>query len=452
MLRGSILQQLVDSSHDRPSQTPFNYGVYYKNTLVSLCHALEDSILDRAADDPTHRPIVLTAFQRGKWYLQEADRYGTIAANAQQIVILGTADTGFTEHPTSQRDNVAIVSLDPDDPVAQEWHLVIVSPSYTAMVMCQELSAADYGSGGVPTVDVERKFYGFWTFEPDLVLQTARLMLACSDRYDLTLRQRLEPQLNEIAAALHIQDTTEHLTEIVSRVVRYLRDRQATLPDLAHLFQNEQALDRNLAANELQAFLRMAQAIDLSDTANPLAGSEVAALCEAMGALLDLPAWQVKRLRLAGLLHRIDYLPGTGQPLAIGNSQDAPSCALACPLPAGAQALRMMPKLRAIAQIVNHRTEHWDGSGTPGSLAADAIPLESRILGLLAEFQQVATRCTRNDGDANQAIVTALVHCQAASGTRWDPKLVEMLGLLVAGLQQGMSLPIGEFKLSSTFL
>jgi len=58
-------------------------------------------------------------------------------------------------------------------------------------------------------------------------------------------------------------------------------------------------------SNELQAFLRLAQLIDLADTNNPRAAAEVAALAETMGQLLEIPAWQLKRLRLAGLLHRI---------------------------------------------------------------------------------------------------------------------------------------------------
>ncbi len=44
MLEGSILKQLVDGRTE-PDTTPLNYGVYYKNTLVALCHALEDYIL-----------------------------------------------------------------------------------------------------------------------------------------------------------------------------------------------------------------------------------------------------------------------------------------------------------------------------------------------------------------------------------------------------------------------
>jgi DICT domain-containing protein len=446
MLRGSILQTLVDACQERTNQTPFNYGVYYKNTLVSLCHALEDSILMNDC-----QPIVMTAFQRGKWYLQEADRYAEIARKSQHITILATPDAGFAEHPTGQLDNISLISLLPEDPVAQEWHLVILSPTYTAMVMCQELSEEDYGPSGIPDIDIERKFYGFWTFESDLVLQTARLMLDCCEQNSPGMRQKLESQINDIAEALDQHDTTEQLSETVNRVVTYLKDRQETLPNANQVGHNQNALDRNLSANELQAFLRMAQAIDLSDTANPMAASEVASLCEALGQLLDLPAWQLKRLRLAGMLHRIDYLPGTGKSLnVLAREASGPSC----PLPAGAQALRMMPKLRAIAQIVNHQTEAWNGSGQPAGLMADAIPLESRILGLIAAFQQYVTQNVQHhtkdtDQPAPPMIADALARCQAESGTLWDPKLVEALGLLVMGLQQGLSLSSSHFKVSS---
>ena len=439
MLKGSILQQLVDRCQQGTSPTPFNYGVYYKNTLVSLCHALEDSILTNGCE-----PVVMTAFQRGKWYLQEADRYAEIADKSREIMILAAPDAGFADHPTSQRSNVSLVSLTPDDPVAQEWHLVILSPTYTAMVMCQELTEEDYGPAGMPEADIERKFYGFWTFEADLVLQTVELMLEACDRYDSALGARLKPQVQEIADKLAAQDVTEQLGGTVDRVVTYLKQSRAILPGTELRFAAEAALDRNLASNEFQAFLRMAQAIDLSDAANPMAGSDVAALGEALAQLLDLPAWQIKRLRLAALLHRIDYLPGTGQTLI--DIKDEMAAGPSCPLRSGTQALRTMPRLRAIAQIVNHRTERWDGQGLPGRLEADSIPLESRIIGLLAEFQSHAAR---SGLPQNEAITAALAHCQEGSGTLWDPKLVETLTILAMGLQQGLDLPSAPIKVSA---
>ncbi|MHC5833483.1 MAG: DICT sensory domain-containing protein, partial [Nostoc sp.] len=90
----------------------------------------------------------------------EAQRYADIAQHSREIVIMAAAESGFAEHPTSQLPNVNLVGLDASDSVAQEWHLIILSPRYTAMVICQELSEADYGSTGIPTSDLERKFYG----------------------------------------------------------------------------------------------------------------------------------------------------------------------------------------------------------------------------------------------------------------------------------------------------
>ena len=451
MLNGSLLQKLVERQNTQPRRTPpINYGVYYKNTLVALCHALEDSILE--SDD---NPVMITAFQRGKWYLQEADRYGEIADKAQEIVILAAPDSGFREHPTSQKANVELVSLAPDDPVAQEWHLLILSPGYTAMVLCQELSEADYGGTGVPEVDLERKFYGFWTFEPELVLAAVELAIEHIQPLQADLAQSLQTRVTEIKAELSrqpsvdVSQVSKDLNPIVSRVVRYLSDCHEGLgQDIdAEVFSHQPELERNIVSNKLQAFLRMAQLIDLTDLQNPHAASEVSGLCEAFAQILDLPSWQVKRLRLAGLLHRIDYLP-QHEPNLGEIRAESDNSALSCPLYPGREALRTMPQLKAIAQIITHQSEHWDGSGPPGGLSYDEIPLECRILGLLVEFQRRLNQLAQ-ETSRSEALSQALSDTQAASGSRWDPKLVETLTLLVMALQQGMTLPQEAFKLRS---
>jgi len=443
MLKGSILQQLAEAHHG--SKRPLNFGVYYKNTLVALCHALEDCILTSSS-----APLVITAFQRGKWYLQEADRYGDIAERSRQIVIMAAPDSGFAEHATSQRPNVELVGLEAGDPVAQEWHLIILSPTYTAMVLCQELSAADYGAEGVPEVDLERKFYGFWTFEANLVKETVDIAIAHLGRYNPELQKTLTQQAEEIVA-----DNTQppdDLDAIACRVVDYLQTSQLGISQLGQL-PHHKALDNNLVSNELQAFLRMAQLIDLADTNNPMAAAEVAALAETIAQLLELPAWQSKRLRLAALLHRLGPLPGSETMLApevsMHYQEEAPSCPLTCPLIPAAQVLRTMPQLRAVAQILTHQSEWWNGTGSPAGLAGDEIPLESRILGLVAEFQQRMTQLQATQPNNEGNLAQALAACKQEQGDRWDPKLVDTLALLVAGLQQGLSLSIMPPKVAS---
>jgi DICT domain-containing protein len=445
MLEGSILQKL-ETAH-REGKRPLNFGVYYKNTLVALCHALEDFILESGGT-----PLMITAFQRGKWYLQEAERYGDLAEKASQVVIMASPDAGFAEHPTSQRSNVALVNLEPIDPVAQEWHLMILSETYAAMVLCQELSATDYGSVGIPENDLERKFYGFWTFEPDLVQETMELAIAHVGNYNPNLQRVLTRQIQKITAAYGTKPRDD-IGQVVTRVVEYLQHSQE---DISHLGEtnllaspiHEQELDDNLVSSEMQAFLRMAQLIDQANAANPLAAAEVASLSEALGQLLDLPAWQLKRLRLAALLHGLCPSLVT----AVQSKDEAPSC----PLMPEVQALRAMSRMRAIAQIITHQTEWWNGTGMPAGLAYDAIPLESRILGLVVNFQgqvrQLRMLQEGEDGIAlnlEETLSKALAECQAKAGEAFDPKLVEALTLLVIGMQQGMSLQVNQPKIAS---
>ena len=160
-----------------------------------------------------------------------------------------------------------------------------------------------------------------------------------------------------------------------------------------------------------------------------------------MGQLLEIPAWQLKRLRLAGLLHRIAPMSFSVQ------YGEAPSC----PLVPAAQVLRTMPRMRAIAQIINHQTEWWNGSGQPAGLAGEEISLEARILGLVEDFQQRVTQLQASDYSLKETSVLAqaLAECKKQGGDRWDPKLLDTLELLVVGLQQGLSLPVTPPKISS---
>lgn len=453
MLAGSILDRLMrernraDSSGDGPSgsgsdsgRTPLNFGVYYKNTLVSLCHALEDAVLATKTS-----PLIVTAFQKGKWYLEEADRYSDMADTADKIIIMAAPSAGFREHPTGKRENVSLVDLDKDDPVAQEWHLMIMGSTYSAMVLCQELTDEEYGPSGPPENDLERKFYGFWTFDPSLVSETIEITAQHVGNYAPALQKDLEGRLATIDAEAATK--TGEVGNVVMRVVEYLKggDRQI---EETETFKFAGALSQNLASNELQAYLRMAQLADLADPSNPLGAAEVASISEMMGQFLDLPVWQMQRLRLASLLHRI--APTQLDPTE--NQKEGDSC----PLNPGAQTLRILPRLRAIAQIISHQHERWDGSGQPAGLQGDNIPVESRVLGLVAAFQSEVAR-RRYEEEQKPApkvenewkyVTDAFAICKAKAGEKWDPKLIEILGFLVTGLQQGLSLPTIPLKMT----
>lgn len=439
MLKGSILQRLHEAHKN--SRRPLNFGVYYKNTLVALCHALEDFILDSQSE-----PLMVTAFQRGKWYLEEAERYKDLADKSDHVAIMATPDGGFENHPTSQKDNVSLVHLESDDPVSQEWHLMILSPTYTAMVLCQELTEADYGANQ-PKEDLERKFYGFWTFEPELVHETVGLAIDHISKYQPELATLLTEKVARMTAEAANRQRDD-LDAVVAQVVKYLQDSQVNLQTNAQAvnFTGSQDLDENIVSNEMQAFLRMAQLLDITDVSNPKAASEVATMADAMAQLLDLPAWQAKRLYLSGLLHRIGLPDVTKE--RNKHSQVQQEALTTSKSLSKASVLRVMPQLQAISYILTHQREAWNGSGVPAGLAYDEIPLESRIICLLADFQQKMKAYRQYSVDKNP-VTQALADCQALAGKRYDPKLLDALSLLVMGMQQGMTLETYQPKIAT---
>ncbi|NET35744.1 MAG: histidine kinase [Cyanothece sp. SIO1E1] len=439
-------------------QLPSTYGVYFKNTLVALCHALEDHIL-QSSDDVAQvdQPLVLVTFQQGKWYLQEADRYLDIAQQSSHVAIAAVADSGFAEHRTSRLGNVSLVDLDGNDSLVQEWNLVILAPGYAAMVLCHELSSEEYHSDSKPQVDTERKFYGLWTFERDLVEQAASILIERMRPYSVVLSEQLTQRCEQIGAASSSKVTD--LSGVVSRIVTYLQNSQEQLVtvnrqtrEFWELEGQALRLNRNLTANKLQAFLRMAQRVDQRDPSNPMASLQVAALAETLGQILDLPTLKLRRLRLAGLLFRIGLAEAPLEVFThLSSELDERSMTLWRDRALlGAQLLASMPELAPVTQIISSYLEYWDGSGRPNGLKGEEIPTEARVLGLIAYFQALIQ--PRGDRPA-LSLEAAFQQCQELSGTRFDPKLLESLSTVIRLSEVGlMQLPERPTQLPTVWL
>ena len=438
---------------------PSSYGVYFKNTLVALCHALEDHILQTSGsgDDIAVKPLVLVTFQQGKWYLQEADRYLDIANVSRRVVIGAVVDSGFATHKTGQLENVSLIDLDPIDPIIQEWNLIILAPTYKAMVLCRELSDEEYLPEGKPDVDTERKFYGLWSFDQSLVSAAAEIFIEQTRHYNPPLADSLVEIHHEILAT--VGPPLADISGVVTRIVTYLQTSQQQMVainrqsrDLWELEGQALRVSRNLNANKLQAFLRMAQRVDERDSWNPTASLQVAALSETLGQLLDLPALQLRRLRLAGLLFRVGLVSAPNEVFTQTSDQfDQQTLAFWRDRSfIGSQLLQAMPELSPVAEIVKHKLEYWDGSGKPEGLRGEGIPIASRIIGLIACFQSL----TKPRGNRPALSLTeALEKCQEQSGTRFDPALVETLANVVRLTEMGlMELPSRPSQLPNIWL
>ncbi|MGD1806531.1 HD domain-containing phosphohydrolase [Dapis sp. BLCC M126] len=451
----STLNQLKEASPE--GKLPSSYGVYFKNTLVALCHALEDHILQTCSIEPEGKPLVLVTFQQGKWYLQEADRYQELAQCSSHIMIGAVPDSGLSKHPTSNLENVSLVNLETTDSLVNEWNLIILAPTYTAMVLCHELSEDEYLPHGKPTVDIERKFYGLWTFDRNLVAKAAEILTERCRPYNPALADTIQKQHQAILKNEGMAPTD--MSDVVSRIVSYLQTTQEQMiamnrqtRELWELEGQALRVSRNLNANKLQAFLRMAQKVDERDQTNSIASLQVAALSETLGQMLDLPTLRLRRLRLAGLLFRVG-LTSAPKEIFTNTADELDDATLSFWQERsilGGQLLAAMPELAPVTKIIVHHLEYWDGSGKPDGLREEEISIESRILGLVSYFQELTQPRGKR---VALSLGEALEKCSNRSGTYFDPTLVETLSNVIRLTEMGlMQLPQRPSQLPNVWL
>jgi GGDEF domain-containing protein len=120
-------------------------------------------------------------------------------------------------------------------------------------------------------------------------------------------------------------------------------------------------------------------------------------------------------LAIAALLHEVDdvTLP---ESVEIVEGQLEPHPAL------GAELLGALPLPETTRAIVRHRTERWDGTGRPAGLVGESIPLGARILAVVDAFDEWTWAPGPRRGAEG-----AIERLRAAAGTRFDPRVVEIL-------------------------
>ncbi len=172
--------------------------IYFKASLIALSHAMEDQVLASTSD----QPLVIASFQRERYYRQEAHRYKRIAQRTDQVYVLAAPETDFT----NASDCYETVAFDPEEPLGQEWHLVVIGHNYTTCLVCRERQGmAELNSvPPLPSIDPEpiRQFEGIWTFDRYVSHKAAGLLLERILVYRPELAAKIELACNGYSISL----------------------------------------------------------------------------------------------------------------------------------------------------------------------------------------------------------------------------------------------------------
>jgi DICT domain-containing protein/signal transduction histidine kinase len=207
----SLLQELLQAVPNLDSQ------VYFKASLTAISHAMEDLLLLG-----TDKPLVIANFQQERFYRQERRRYQRIARFTDQIYILAAPESDFANASTPYE----VITFNPEEDLAQEWHLIIIGNEYAACIVCREFASFIDGV----SLDEARQFQGIWSFDRKVSTTAAQLLL---DKI-LVFRPELAEKVE--SAKLKYSLTTKNLPRIspgysspidtklfTERLVRYLQ-------------------------------------------------------------------------------------------------------------------------------------------------------------------------------------------------------------------------------------
>ncbi|MDB5297807.1 MAG: domain/GAF domain/HD domain protein [Phycisphaerales bacterium] len=167
----------------------------------------------------------------------------------------------------------------------------------------------------------------------------------------------------------------------------------------------------------------LTSAVDAKDAYTCGHSERVALLSRHLAQLAGLPAPEVERVYMAGLLHDVGKIgvpeavlqkPGRLTPEEFDHMKRHPEV--------GARILADVKQLQAVIPGVLHHHERYDGKGYPHGLAGDRIPLMGRIICLADCFDAMTSNRTYRKALPVEVALTEIRRC---GGTQFDPALAE---------------------------
>ncbi len=159
-----------------------------------------------------------------------------------------------------------------------------------------------------------------------------------------------------------------------------------------------------------------------------LHSENVSRINESLGKYMSLPEAEVRKLKESGFLHDIGKII-LDETLLNKNrvlTEDEQKKLRQHPL-VGYRILNSFVETLDIAEIVLAHHEKWDGSGYPRGLKGEEIPLLSRILAVSESYDNM----TNPLNNISHGKEDALNEIRKLSGSRFDPKIVDIFSLLL---------------------
>jgi putative nucleotidyltransferase with HDIG domain len=219
------------------------------------------------------------------------------------------------------------------------------------------------------------------------------------------------------------------LSENFNRMSESIRDAFENLKRAAR--ENHE-----LFINSIRA---LAAAIDAKDPYTRGHSERVARYASQVAREMELPAQDVRRVRLSALLHDVGKIGIDDRIIRKPSALTAEEFEIMKTHPAkGAAIMSAIPELKDVIPGMKHHHERWEGGGYPDGLKGEDIPLQARIVSVADTFDAMTT--TRPYQQAMD-IRFVFQRLRDLAGNRFDPRVVDAL---IRSYEKGELVPIAR--------
>jgi HD-GYP domain-containing protein (c-di-GMP phosphodiesterase class II) len=235
----------------------------------------------------------------------------------------------------------------------------------------------------------------------------------------------------QYGALVPVTGTAEiaHLSENFNKMSLSIRDAFAEVERRARE-------NRELFINSIRA---LAQAIDAKDPYTRGHSERVAAYAETIATEMNLPADEVEKVKLSGLLHDVGKIGVDDRIIRKPTALTEEEFELMKTHPVkGAAIMSAIPQLADVIPGMKYHHEKWQGGGYPFGLKGEEIPLQARIVTVADTFDAMTTTRPYQKAMEIQFVVDRI---RQFAPSRFDPRIVEAF---LSAWEKGRIVPIEE--------
>jgi putative two-component system response regulator len=203
--------------------------------------------------------------------------------------------------------------------------------------------------------------------------------------------------------------------------------RLATFQHVVEKALNHRSLlleNLRLQENSLNVLRTMVNVLEQRDSYTAGHSRRVTEIAIAIATRLDFSGAEIKKLRLAGMIHDVGKIGIADTILRKPDRLTAEELAVIRTHPErGVQIIEPLDFLKEALPIVRHHHECFDGGGYPDGLAGEAIPLGARVVAIADTYDAItSSRAYRRA----RGPAAALAEIERCAGTQFDPDLAAL--------------------------